>query len=849
MPNPNSSNLRHLFVASQQVFRLEPGDTPIDSWMLEFFQRRVDYDRATGRHPVPYWAPGGWGKNFKTGWLEVPSRADFFTDSSVRYLCLVDDAGHGKSIAIQQIQQLRMERDQEHVAILIEFDEIRSSMHRLLDACGNGDSPPILVAAYQKGLKEHPSRDDALQQWLKKCAEDGRMTLLVDALDQVGGSKRRQTGESLRLKYLLGFLRKYPRVKCVISGRPSAIQRQIRQLSGFVKGIGSSWIFAQIGKFRVEEIKAILGEECHKSLSASGVRYFTVPRDIETALRFINRGFEKLHTRMQLYQECVNQSIEQASLRRKKKRPDTAIVDLLSLLAFDMLQQQHFGVEIRGNELIRGYLHGLKSRHKRKLDLAQRDNKQFESDIEYVMELNVAMNPGLLQIAELEGEQRFSLLKFRSRTLQACLAARWLGGSYATRRDLDWLHVEIPVRTENGIPQSIRESAETWLLLSEIWSMRGVDRLAWIRAMAPLYRVTASGSSLNEIRKSRRFGELLYRSIPGMLQFAGRLNVGETADVRKPTFENVDAAIRQLQQEVFQNPCNFDPKQPLPNDFESAAEICLWHFFWQFPAILHGMVPLTRDQQLSKFSGDRAPMEIATELHTGFVNVGTGHHWIGTNKDGCGPAKLVENTTPFQLAITPVTNEQFALYAPHHPLHLYGTYAKYSPKPNHPAVHIDYFEAWSAAAWFHARLPRETEWEQGCRGQTVNAAGVPPAETFFWGNHAAGIHQHTYFKGNSSDVTGPTNAPGHENPLGLCDMLGNVGEWAVPVASPDERQLQMFCGVGEQVLKGGNYAENERVCRSGHRLLQEPSTGGFRTGMRLARDISPDQSPAPTASR
>lgn len=106
-----------------------------------------------------------------------------------------------------------------------------------------------------------------------------------------------------------------------------------------------------------------------------------------------------------------------------------------------------------------------------------------------------------------------------------------------------------------------------------------------------------------------------------------------------------------------------------------------------------------------------------------------------------------------------------------------------------PAINLGFDSATMFCRWLAKetkkkyRLPTEAEWELACR------LGHPGASKF----DKATLDDEAWYAANS---TSTTHAVGTKKPdkLGLFDMLGNVGEWAI---DPD----------GKSLLCGGNFQD------------------------------------------
>jgi gamma-glutamyl hercynylcysteine S-oxide synthase len=160
--------------------------------------------------------------------------------------------------------------------------------------------------------------------------------------------------------------------------------------------------------------------------------------------------------------------------------------------------------------------------------------------------------------------------------------------------------------------------------------------------------------------------------------------------------------------------------------------------------------------------------------------------------------------------------------------------------PNHPVVHVSWFEADAFARAHGARLPSEAEWEKAATwDQELDEARPAP-----WGSVPAvpGVHANLDQLGcGTSPVDGH---PEGRSPAGCLGMVGNVWEWtagrfdAYPgfAAYPYREYSEPFFGGDYRVLRGGSWATRARVATATFRNWDHPQRRQIFSGFRIARD-------------
>jgi iron(II)-dependent oxidoreductase len=163
-------------------------------------------------------------------------------------------------------------------------------------------------------------------------------------------------------------------------------------------------------------------------------------------------------------------------------------------------------------------------------------------------------------------------------------------------------------------------------------------------------------------------------------------------------------------------------------------------------------------------------------------------------------------------------------------------------KPDHPVVHVSWFEADAFARAHDARLPTESEWEKAATWvqETGETLAAP------WGDGPAVAGEHGNVDQRVLGTAAVGAHPAGASPSGCLGMVGDVWEWTASEfdgypgfrAHPYPEYSEVFFRDGYRALRGGSWATRARVVTPTFRNWDLPQRRQIFAGVRIARDAT-----------
>jgi formylglycine-generating enzyme len=311
--------------------------------------------------------------------------------------------------------------------------------------------------------------------------------------------------------------------------------------------------------------------------------------------------------------------------------------------------------------------------------------------------------------------------------------------------------------------------------------------------------------------------------------------------------------------------------------------------------------PTNRQAALDVDLGFAPPKREQKEIARGMVRIPPGEFSMGGDDpdsfpdDGEGPVRGV-SLSPYLIDATAVTNRQFAAFVKatsyvteaerfgwSYVFHLFvppksrrhvmdatvpgapwwlavegatwrtpeGPGSDVNERPQHPVVHVSWWDAYAYATWSGKRLPTEAEWEKAARGGLERAKYAWGDELTPKGRWRCNIWQGQFPRLNTADDghIGPAPVKSFApNAFGLYEVAGNVWEWCADWWSTkwhtqnrmETRQDPKGPPTGDsRVMRGGSFLCHESYCnryRVAARTSNTPDSSTGNLGFRCAAD-------------
>lgn len=223
------------------------------------------------------------------------------------------------------------------------------------------------------------------------------------------------------------------------------------------------------------------------------------------------------------------------------------------------------------------------------------------------------------------------------------------------------------------------------------------------------------------------------------------------------------------------------------------------------------------------------------------------------------PLQNPQQVNSFEMHKFPILHQWFWLFSPHHRKAVEGylnsieTETKSSPREDHPAIYISWFDAWAFCQWaqwenegktYRCRLPHEPEWEFAAHG-SPNTPRNKFLPAYWWGNNltTSNLNKKAHLDGNPGETRIPMGMDVEPNGLGFHDILGNVWEWTANIYQekyscnfPNSDERKKLSLTESRTMRGGIWYFKERLTRCSNRFRLGPDDRDYKMGFRVIRE-------------
>ena len=833
-----------LFVPDQQIRVLNPEGRTASKELLEFL-------RSPGRDPFkqrePEQRPVEPEPEFDDyRWPVKPNRWKFLSDANINRLCVTELGGVGKSKLVEELEYLTAKLHPDHIIMRFNLAALPVSPRQLLTENMPGLNNSLLVERFKNNAHSaSPANEFDLGFDVKSLIlnhlQRGKFTWIIDGIDQVGEAEARTQME----KVVSQFLQWYPRIRCVIAGRPYSIQRiWDGGALGSTRNGNPVWKFCILERFtigtndeRPSQAQRYLPLNIWEAVQQLEAAELSLPRTLNILRQMNESDAREARTASEIYWRVIHRSTKDSLEVVRARRNDIRIEDaelmmMLGTISLSMMVCFDSPVtEVVGETDVKKFLRFIKSS-----GLWDRfDTESLLSDMKF--------SDAFKQLPLLgESSIRFHAhpgvesgppvhLEITDTTIRDFYAA-WFAGKYLDdefdakladqfRDTFNTRQAKIfsyPEATSFG-----QDYARYWKLLVEMPRQVGGEETSSNSSFARMVRPVLMS------RNSLRPTEMMYRLWPELLLRGGYLTTKQFGE------RDLQNATTMVQHEAWKR---IFPKQHFDGavaiDLSCPIKTLLFDFLGEYPRCY-------RDELESvQLKG------IVTWFENGFRDVPSGEVHYGDGDE----TRTIE--VPFQLNKYQTSNDIYSLFDPLHwqatkkdeetTSVSFGNSKSYSPNEKSPATRLTWFDGWAFATWIGGRLPHEVEWEAAARG-TIGELSSPRSRYYFGGNvedteTAAGLKHYACYRKNAEGVTCDVDSFGarpesisaelmwKEHPYGLLNMHGNVWEWCANRRVSDSLS---------RVVRGGSFVSGAEDCTSSFRFIYDPAYAHVNDGLRVAR--------------
>ena len=241
-----------LFIPDQQIRVLNPEGRTGPTDLLEFL-------RSPGRDPFikreHEHRPSEPEPEFDDyRWPVEANRWDFLADTSINRLCITELGGVGKSKLVEELEYLTAKIHPDHIIMRFNLAALPASPRQLLFE----DAPELNNSLFVERFKNESQTANFGSETdfgfdpnllILNHLQRGKFTLIIDGIDQEDENQARNKMEEV----VSEFLEWYPRIRCVVAGRPYSIQHIWDEARlGASRDGEAKWKFCILERFTIQ---------------------------------------------------------------------------------------------------------------------------------------------------------------------------------------------------------------------------------------------------------------------------------------------------------------------------------------------------------------------------------------------------------------------------------------------------------------------------------------------------------------------------------------------------------------------------------------------------------------------